>query len=198
MAGTIVVHERELQDVRPLWQAAPASIRREIRRRADFAGGFSVVEAFLNRRDALAPDVRFRMAEQIASRIKPKLTVPPDNNPSAKGCSRPSPPSAAPPPATSEASLPRKKSWLARVNWVSCAGESLQTFAPMRDLSWSFRRFGRGNGCHGRRRGRCGFRLPQCQIRAAKCRVLRPGPHDNHLNGVAPHGQLRERQTDSI
>ena len=45
---------------------------------------FAVVEAFLNRRSSLAPDVRYRMAEQIATRIRPKLTAPPENFPSAE------------------------------------------------------------------------------------------------------------------
>jgi len=38
----------------------------------------------LNRRDALPPDVRYRMAEQIAMRIKPKLEVPAAMMPSSE------------------------------------------------------------------------------------------------------------------
>jgi len=76
VAGTIVIHERELQDIRPLWQPSvnAAATQEE----------FAIVEAFLNRRLSLEPDVRFRMAEQIATRIKPKLTAPPENFPSAE------------------------------------------------------------------------------------------------------------------
>ncbi|MFZ0739013.1 MAG: RDD family protein [Candidatus Acidiferrales bacterium] len=84
VAGTIVVHERELQDVRPLWQAAPAASAVKYGAERISPEDFQLIEAFLNRRDALAPDVRFRMGEQIASRIKPMLMIPPDQNPSSE------------------------------------------------------------------------------------------------------------------
>jgi uncharacterized RDD family membrane protein YckC len=79
VAGTIVVHERPLQDIKPLWQAASGSGS------ATFPYGarnlstedFAVIEAFLNRRDSLAPDVRYRMADQIVTRIRPQISFPP-------------------------------------------------------------------------------------------------------------------------
>jgi uncharacterized RDD family membrane protein YckC len=77
VAGTIVVREQELRDFRPLWQApasTPAATYGAARLTAE---EFSLIESFLNRREALPPDVRFRMAEQIAMRIKPKLELPP-------------------------------------------------------------------------------------------------------------------------
>ena len=76
VAGTIVVREQELRDFRPLWQA-PASDSAVSYGAAQLsAEEFSLVETFLNRREALPADVRYRMAEQIAARIKPKLDVP--------------------------------------------------------------------------------------------------------------------------
>ncbi len=76
VAGTIVVREQELRDFRPLWQA-PASTSAVTYGAAQLsAEEFSLVETFLNRREALPADVRYRMAEQIAARIKPKLDVP--------------------------------------------------------------------------------------------------------------------------
>lgn len=80
VAGTIVVHERALQDVRPLWQplqgAAPLSSNSQPISDADL----SLIEAFLNRRDALEPAVRFRMAEQILARLRPRLSLAADNS----------------------------------------------------------------------------------------------------------------------
>jgi uncharacterized RDD family membrane protein YckC len=76
VAGTIVVHERSLQDVRPLWQAtAPA---RDVQPGSHNLSpeDLALIEAFLNRRESLPPDVRFRMANQIADRISAKLALP--------------------------------------------------------------------------------------------------------------------------
>ncbi len=84
VAGTIVIHERELQDIRPLWQPPPSAVTTKYGAENLTPEEFAVVEAFLNRRLSLEPDVRFRMAEQIATRIKPKLTAPPENFPSAE------------------------------------------------------------------------------------------------------------------
>jgi len=84
VAGTIVVREQELRDFRPLWQA-PASTSAVTYGAARLtAEEFSLIESFLNRRDALPPDVRYRMAEQIAMRIKPKLEVPAAMMPSSE------------------------------------------------------------------------------------------------------------------
>ena len=84
VAGTIVIHERELQDIRPLWQPATNAATPKYGTSNLTPEEFAVVEAFLNRRSSLAPDVRYRMAEQIATRIRPKLTAPPENFPSAE------------------------------------------------------------------------------------------------------------------
>ncbi len=76
VAGTIVVREQELRDFRPLWQAPVSNSAVTYGAAQLSAEEFSLVETFLNRREALPPDVRYRMAEQIAGRIKPKLDVP--------------------------------------------------------------------------------------------------------------------------
>ncbi len=84
VAGTIVVHERALEDIRPLWQAPQTAPGARYGAAALTAEEFALIEAFLNRRGALAADVRFRMAEQIVSRIKPKLTLPGGEVPSSE------------------------------------------------------------------------------------------------------------------
>jgi hypothetical protein len=46
---------------------------------------FALVESFLHRRLDLEPNVRFRMADEIVRRLKPKLTLPTENtSPSEK------------------------------------------------------------------------------------------------------------------
>lgn len=84
VAGTIVVHERTLQDIRPLWEAAKTPVTVKYGAERLTPEDFALMESFLNRRDALAPDVRYRMAEQITARIKPRLAIPPAEMPSAE------------------------------------------------------------------------------------------------------------------
>jgi uncharacterized RDD family membrane protein YckC len=84
VAGTIVIHERELQDIRPLWQPPLVAATTKYGAENLTAEEFAVVEAFLNRRSSLEPGVRYRMAEQVAARIKPKLTAPPENFPASE------------------------------------------------------------------------------------------------------------------
>ena len=74
--GTIVVHEKELEELRPPWQAPQAAEAVRYGAAALSAEEFALIETFLNRREALAPEVRYRMAEQNAGQIKAKLTRP--------------------------------------------------------------------------------------------------------------------------
>jgi uncharacterized RDD family membrane protein YckC len=80
VAGTIVVHEKSLQDSKPVWESSPAI---QAAPTTTFGSErltpeeFALVEAFLNRRSSLPVDVRFSMAEQIARQIQPKLSLPP-------------------------------------------------------------------------------------------------------------------------
>jgi uncharacterized RDD family membrane protein YckC len=80
VAGTIVVHEKSLEDAKSVWQsaqagqAAPATTYGSERLTSE---EFALVEAFLNRRSSLPGDVRFNMADRIAKQIRPKLSLPP-------------------------------------------------------------------------------------------------------------------------
>jgi len=80
VAGTIVVHERALQDLKPLWQPAQGAAPLSSSSQQISDEDLSLVEAFLNRRDALEPAVRFRMAEQILTRLRPRLSLAADNS----------------------------------------------------------------------------------------------------------------------
>jgi uncharacterized RDD family membrane protein YckC len=86
VAGTVVVHEKKLADIRPLWQApaestGPATLYGASRLSPEEA---DLIETYLNRRDALEPDIRYRMADQIFKRIRPKLTLPDAGYPSVE------------------------------------------------------------------------------------------------------------------
>ena len=84
VAGTIVVHERTLQDIKPLWEAAKNAGTVKYGSERLSPEDFVLIESFLNRRDALAPDVRYRMAGQIVARIKPRLAILPADMPSSE------------------------------------------------------------------------------------------------------------------
>ena len=77
VAGSIVVQERTIEEMRPAWQAAaPAGEAGTTYGGAGLsAEEFALVETFMNRREALEWDVRERMAREIVRRIKPKLTM---------------------------------------------------------------------------------------------------------------------------
>jgi uncharacterized RDD family membrane protein YckC len=88
VAGSLVVREASLASLKPVWQteqpAAPPV--------ASFYGGanltaqeFALIDSFLTRRSELDYDIRLRMADQIFYRLKPKLTLPPDNSLSTEG-----------------------------------------------------------------------------------------------------------------
>jgi len=77
VAGTIVVHERTIEEIRPLWQATSESTGGQ-RLGAERLTGeeLTLIETFLNRRDALDADVRYNMAGEILRRVQGKLTLP--------------------------------------------------------------------------------------------------------------------------
>jgi hypothetical protein len=72
VAGTVVVHEKPTEEVRPTWNTATDA--------SSSAGGMGhvtaeelvLVETYLSRRFELDPEVRMRTAIQIADRIKAK------------------------------------------------------------------------------------------------------------------------------
>jgi uncharacterized RDD family membrane protein YckC len=77
VAGTIVVHERALQDIKPLWRASERSSARSYGSHALSEEDMALIESFMNRRDALEPQVRFDMADRIVKHIYSRLSVPP-------------------------------------------------------------------------------------------------------------------------
>lgn len=73
VAGTVVVHEKPFEGMKfalelPEETAAPVTPDARLSLEE-----FELVETFLQRREALAPDVRLRTAEQIAERLRAKL-----------------------------------------------------------------------------------------------------------------------------
>lgn len=84
VAGTVVVHERPAVEVQPAWtppaavQAAPASQFAITRLSVQ---ELELIEAFLQRRYELMPDVRYQAAVQIADRVALGLGIPREGRP---------------------------------------------------------------------------------------------------------------------
>jgi hypothetical protein len=79
VVGSLVVRETSLSDLKPAWQTAPASVSSPFGPLgADRLSpeDCALIDSFLNRRSALEVDVRFRMAEEVLRRLKPKLMLP--------------------------------------------------------------------------------------------------------------------------
>ena len=79
VVGSLVVRETSLGDLKPAWQTAPASVSSPFGPLgADRLSpeDCALIDSFLNRRSALEVDVRFRMAEEVLRRLKPKLMLP--------------------------------------------------------------------------------------------------------------------------
>jgi uncharacterized RDD family membrane protein YckC len=86
VVGSLVVREASLSDLKPAWQTAQAPGSTAF----SFLAGarlspeeYALIESFLNRRLDLEPTVRYRMADEIFLRLKPKLTLPAENTLSA-------------------------------------------------------------------------------------------------------------------
>jgi uncharacterized RDD family membrane protein YckC len=77
-AGTVVVHEKPLQGVNAIWQqsATPAQTLAMGTLPHLTVEELQLVEAFLNRRNSLDPDVRRTMARQIVDRLAQQWTIP--------------------------------------------------------------------------------------------------------------------------
>jgi uncharacterized RDD family membrane protein YckC len=75
VAGTLVIHEKALQDVSP-WAAPAASPLMTARPPELTSAQLQLVEAFLERRDSFPEDVRRSMAVQIVARLNQKSTAP--------------------------------------------------------------------------------------------------------------------------
>jgi uncharacterized RDD family membrane protein YckC len=77
VAGTVVVHEKPTEEIRPTWNtatdtAAPATGLGQMT-----AEELVLIETYLSRRFELDPEVRLRTAIQIADRIKAKTGLEP-------------------------------------------------------------------------------------------------------------------------
>ena len=73
LAGTVVVHEKPLQAGQSLWQVSAAPMLVMAPAREVTPAEFHLVEAFLERRDTFAADVRRSTARQIAERISQRM-----------------------------------------------------------------------------------------------------------------------------
>ncbi|HJS98503.1 MAG TPA: RDD family protein [Terriglobales bacterium] len=72
VAGTVVVHEKAMQDTQPDFAAAVASISPSPGLQIS-AEELELIEHFLQRRYDLSPEVRRQSAEQIAARVRDRL-----------------------------------------------------------------------------------------------------------------------------
>ncbi len=82
IAGSLVVRESSFSQIRPAWRSAEVPIGPSVAPLGSIhlsAEECALVESFLDRRFDLEPHVRFRMAEEILRRLKPKLTLPAEN-----------------------------------------------------------------------------------------------------------------------
>ena len=76
VAGSLVVREKSLGDLKPVWQmdgrtGSESPLGAEKLDPRDLA----LIEAFLNRRYELTPDVRARMADEIVRRLQDRLSL---------------------------------------------------------------------------------------------------------------------------
>lgn len=77
VAGTVVVHEKPTDEVRPTWNMASESESGSTGMGQVTAEELVLIETYLSRRFELDPDVRLRTAIQIADRIKAKTGLQP-------------------------------------------------------------------------------------------------------------------------
>jgi uncharacterized RDD family membrane protein YckC len=76
VAGTVVVHEKPFAEVQPEWGSTEKAAAAPYGARRLGAEEVQLIDAFLQRRAHLSPDVRSHMAQQIAERVAQKLAVP--------------------------------------------------------------------------------------------------------------------------
>jgi hypothetical protein len=82
VVGSLVVRETSLSELKPAWQTAPAPVSSSgAPLGADRLSpeDCALIDSFLTRRSALDVGVRFRMAEEVLRRLKPKLSLPAEN-----------------------------------------------------------------------------------------------------------------------
>ena len=81
VAGTVVVHEKAMQEVQPDFAAGTAAASAGPQISSD---ELELIERFLQRRYDLSPEVRQQSAEQIAARLRARLGVAQDGAASAE------------------------------------------------------------------------------------------------------------------
>ena len=77
VAGTVVVHEKTSEQVRPTWNTGAEAISASGGMGKVTAEELVLIETYLSRRFELEPDVRLRTAIQIAERIKARTGLQP-------------------------------------------------------------------------------------------------------------------------
>ena len=84
-AGTVVVHENALTELQPAWEADTRKEGSAYNIANLSLPDLELIEAFLQRRYDLLPEVRQRSAEQIATRMRQKLQIATDAAASDEG-----------------------------------------------------------------------------------------------------------------
>jgi uncharacterized RDD family membrane protein YckC len=77
-AGTVVVHETALTELQPAWEADKTNLAAPYSVAQLSLADLELIEAFLQRRYDLQPEVRRSSAEQIAARMRQKLQIATD------------------------------------------------------------------------------------------------------------------------
>jgi len=80
VAGTVVVHEKPTEEVRPTWNTATDTAPAASGLGQMTAEELVLIETYLSRRFELEPEVRLRTAIQIADRIKVKTGLEPQSH----------------------------------------------------------------------------------------------------------------------
>jgi uncharacterized RDD family membrane protein YckC len=76
LAGTVVVHEKPLEDARSLWDRPATPLLATTQSRTLSTAELQLVESFLDRRHSFSDEVRRSMARQIAERFRDGSPVP--------------------------------------------------------------------------------------------------------------------------
>lgn len=80
VAGTVVVHEKPTEEVRPTWNTATDASSASGGVGQVTADELVLIETYLSRRFELDPEVRLRTAIQIADRVKKKTGLQPQSH----------------------------------------------------------------------------------------------------------------------
>jgi uncharacterized RDD family membrane protein YckC len=80
VAGTVVVHEKPTEEIRPTWNTATDATQTSGGLGQMTAEELVLIETYLSRRFELEPEVRLRTAIQIADRIKAKTGLEPQSH----------------------------------------------------------------------------------------------------------------------